>query len=182
DRPAPRRSGTAAASAARPAKLGPNGRRHRPARCRTTTQERRRRPGRWPRSRRGPRATGRKGFRSRRRLLAALAEEGARQGPIIEQRDEDRSLSPAVVLAAALLAVPATMSVLQDRLLYFPDRAPIEQTTPPGLRPWPSTELFRGFVAEPAGAARATAIVFLGNAGHAGHRAFSAQWLVPLGL
>lgn len=91
-------------------------------------------------------------------------------------------MSAAVVLAAALLAVPATMSVLQDRLLYFPDRAPIEQATPPGLRPWPSTEPFRGFVAEPTGAARATAIVFHGNAGHAGHRAFYAQWLVPLGL
>jgi pimeloyl-ACP methyl ester carboxylesterase len=50
-----------------------------------------------------------------------------------------------------------------------------------GLRPWPSAKDFRGLVAEPAGAVRGTAIVFHGNAGHAGHRAFYAQALTPLG-
>jgi fermentation-respiration switch protein FrsA (DUF1100 family) len=51
-----------------------------------------------------------------------------------------------------------------------------------GLRAWPSAQDFRGLVAEPAGGARATAIVFHGNAGHVGHRTFYARALTPLGL
>ncbi len=76
-----------------------------------------------------------------------------------------------------LLAIYA----LQGRLLYFP--APMSLQAPPveGLRPWPSVEDFRGWVAEPPGGARRTAVVFHGNAGHAAHRAFYAQALVPLG-
>jgi pimeloyl-ACP methyl ester carboxylesterase len=50
------------------------------------------------------------------------------------------------------------------------------------LRPWPSAQEFRGLVAEPAGPVRGTAIVFHGNAGHVGHRAFYARALTPLGL
>src|SRR5262249_37176034 len=49
-------------------------------------------------------------------------------------------------------------------------------------RPWPSAQEFRGLVAEPAAPARGTAIVFHGNAGHVGHRAFYANALTPLGL
>lgn len=85
-------------------------------------------------------------------------------------------------LAVAALMVLAAVFVWQDRLLYFPARASVEQMALDGLRPWPSAQDFRGLVAEPPGAAIATAVVFHGNAGHAGHRAFYARALVPLGL
>lgn len=91
-------------------------------------------------------------------------------------------MAAAVAVAFALVAVPATMFALQDRLLYFPEPARLEQIATGSLRPWPSTDDFRGLVSEPAGAVRATAIVFHGNAGHAGHRAWYVQALEPLGL
>jgi pimeloyl-ACP methyl ester carboxylesterase len=67
-------------------------------------------------------------------------------------------------------------------LLYFPQRATVEEVVSAGLAPWPSAEDFRGLVAEPRGAVLGTAMVFHGNAGHVGHRAFYAQALVPLGF
>jgi hypothetical protein len=67
-------------------------------------------------------------------------------------------------------------------LLYFPQRATVEELVSAGLRPWPSAQDFRGLVAEPRGALLGTAIVFRGSAGHVGHRAFYAQALVPLGF
>jgi hypothetical protein len=85
-------------------------------------------------------------------------------------------------IAAAGLLVLAAVFMLQDRLLYFPQKAGVEQLARGPLQPWPSAQDFRGLVAEPAGAVRGTAIVFHGNAGHAGHRAFYAQALTPLGL
>ncbi len=85
-------------------------------------------------------------------------------------------------LTIACLLMIAGITVFQDRLLYFPDKAPLAELVSERLRPWPTPEDFRGLVAEPAGPARATAIVFHGNAGHAGHRAFYAAALVPLGL
>lgn len=87
----------------------------------------------------------------------------------------------ALWIAATCLGFLALLFVFQDRLLYFPHRAAVEQMASTGLRPWPSAQDFRGLVAEPAGPARGTAIVFHGNAGHAGHRAFYAQALTPLG-
>ena len=51
-----------------------------------------------------------------------------------------------------------------------------------GLEPWSSAEDFRGLQVVPQGAPRATAIVFHGNAGHAGHRDHYAAALAPLGL
>lgn len=72
--------------------------------------------------------------------------------------------------------------MLQDRLLYFPQRATVEELAHGALRAWPSAADFRGLVAEPAGPARATVVVFHGNAGHAGDRAAYAAALVPLGL
>lgn len=87
-----------------------------------------------------------------------------------------------LTIAAALLAFPAAMYLMQDRLLYYPEPATVERVTSAGLRAWPSPEDFRGLVAEPRAPARATAIVFHGNAGHVGHRAFYAQALVPLGV
>jgi pimeloyl-ACP methyl ester carboxylesterase len=92
-------------------------------------------------------------------------------------------MSAILGLAAAGLALLGAVFVWQDRLLYFPARASVEQLHTEALRAWPSAADFRGLVAEPeGGAARGTAIVFHGNAGHAGHRAFYAQALVPLGV
>ena len=84
------------------------------------------------------------------------------------------------ILTVAVLL--ATIALFQNRLLYFPTRAAVADMATGGLRTWPPAEDFRGLVAEPAGTARATAVVFYGNAGHAGHRAFYAAALVPLGL
>ncbi|MBN8453616.1 alpha/beta hydrolase [Accumulibacter sp.] len=72
--------------------------------------------------------------------------------------------------------------MFQNHLLYFPQRASVGEMTADGLAPWPSADDFRGLLAEPATPARATAIVFHGNAGHAGHRQFYSDALVPLGL
>ena len=76
----------------------------------------------------------------------------------------------------------AAIFLLQDRLLYMPAKAGVERMASGGLRAWPSAQDFRGLVAEPAGPVRGTAIVFHGNAGHAGHRDFYAAALTPLGL
>ena len=82
----------------------------------------------------------------------------------------------------ALMALMALMVLLQDRLLYFPARAAVTDMVSGRLAAWPSAQDFRGLVAEPTGAARGTAVVFHGNAGHAAHREFYAQALNPLGL
>ena len=76
----------------------------------------------------------------------------------------------------------AAIALLQNRLLYFPAKATVADMVSSGLRPWPGVQDFRGLVAEPAGAARATAVVFHGNAGHAGHRVHYAAALTPLGV
>lgn len=81
----------------------------------------------------------------------------------------------------ACLAALAAIFLLQNRLLYMPAKASVEGMASGGLRAWPSAQDFRGLVAEPAGPVRGTAIVFHGNAGHAGHRGFYAAALTPLG-
>lgn len=89
-------------------------------------------------------------------------------------------LGLALVLAAALAyAGPALM---QDKLLYFPARVGVAEASATGLQPWPNAQDFRGLLAPPPAQARGTVIVFHGNAGHAGQRAFYAQALAPLGL
>ena len=84
-----------------------------------------------------------------------------------------------VLVCAAVLAA---VYLLQDKLLYFPARASTGAMTTGALRPWPSADDFRGLLAEPTGPARATAVVFHGNAGHAGHRAAYAAALTRLGI
>ncbi|MFZ2652352.1 MAG: alpha/beta fold hydrolase [Burkholderiaceae bacterium] len=84
--------------------------------------------------------------------------------------------------ALACLLVLAAIYLFQDRLLYMPAKAGVEHIASPGLGAWPSPEDFRGLVAEPAQPPRGTAIVFHGNAGHAGHRVFYANALNRLGL
>lgn len=71
---------------------------------------------------------------------------------------------------------------LQDRFLYFPHKASVDAMISGPLRAWPAAGEFLGLLAEPAGAARGTVLVFHGNAGHAGNRKFYASFLVPLGF
>lgn len=85
-------------------------------------------------------------------------------------------------IAVVCLLFLAAIFLWQDRLLYFPTQVPVERIAEGRLRAWPSAQDFRGLIAEPAGDVRGTAIVFHGNAGHAGHRAFYVQALAPLGL
>jgi len=93
-----------------------------------------------------------------------------------------RLLRSSLQIAAALLISFPGVAVSQNSLLYFPGKATVAEMVSGGLRAWPSEEEFRGLVAEPAGPVRATAIVFHGNAGHAGHRDFYATMLTRLGL
>lgn len=72
--------------------------------------------------------------------------------------------------------------MFQDKLLYYPDTASIDEMVSGGLSPWPSVADFRGLLAEADSQVRATAIIFHGNAGHAGHRQFYADVLTRLGL
>lgn len=85
-------------------------------------------------------------------------------------------------LAIAYLIAIAGIAMFQDHLLYFPAKASLGEMVSGGLRAWPAPQDFRGLVAEPNGPVRGTAIVFHGNAGHAGHRAFYAKALTRLGL
>lgn len=83
---------------------------------------------------------------------------------------------------AVALALIGVIHLLQDRFLYFPDKASVDEIAVDGLQAWPGPDDFRGLVAEPGGPGRATAIVFHGNAGHAGHRAYYAHVLTQLGI
>jgi uncharacterized protein len=74
------------------------------------------------------------------------------------------------------------VAMLQERFIYFPEKAAIEDVVSDRLAAWPAMEAFRGLVAEPPGPVRGTAIVFHGNAGHAGHRSFYSAALNQLGL
>lgn len=71
------------------------------------------------------------------------------------------------------------IAMFQDRLLYYPDQlalpALLAEAQRDGLRGWPVEGDFRGLVREPQGPARATLVLFHGNAGHAGHRAYYAD-------
>jgi hypothetical protein len=85
-------------------------------------------------------------------------------------------------IGLACLIVLVAIALLQDRMLYFPAKAAVADVTTGALRAWPSPQDFRGLVAEPAGPVRGTAIVFHGNAGHAGDRGYYAGALTRLGL
>ena len=85
------------------------------------------------------------------------------------------------IVVACLLLLGAIF-IWQDRLLYIPALTTVERVAAGGLRAWPSSQDFRGLVAEPTGDVRGTVIVFHGNAGHVGDRLFYAHALTPLGL
>src|SRR5687768_2341620 len=92
----------------------------------------------------------------------------------------------AAVLAALAIMIGGS-AMFQDRMLYFPSRAPLTEMIDENLQAWPDERTFRGLVRTPPGAgaptfARGTALVFHGNAGHAGHRSYYAQALTGLGL
>lgn len=88
------------------------------------------------------------------------------------------------VIVYGLLLIGA-LFMFQDSQLYFPDTPPLatvlDDAQRDGLLPWPSAADYRGLRREPAGPARATLVLFHGNAGHAGHRAPYAE-LDRLGL
>lgn len=90
----------------------------------------------------------------------------------------------AVVRIAIVIYLIALTGIymFQDKLLYYPDRASIDEIVSGGLSPWPTIADFRGLLAEADGHVQATAIIFHGNAGHAGHRQFYAHVLTRLGL
>ena len=91
-------------------------------------------------------------------------------------------MATVLAILVAGLMVLAAIYLRQDRMLYFPAPATVAGVTGAGLQAWPSAQDFRGLVADPAGPVRGTAIVFHGNAGHVGDRAFYERALAPLGL
>jgi pimeloyl-ACP methyl ester carboxylesterase len=97
-----------------------------------------------------------------------------------------RGAKLAMRLALYALLIVGGLAVFQDDFLYYPDKAPLERVLADaqrdGLAPWPSADDYRGLRREPVGAARATVVLFHGNAGHAGHRAWYAEQLSRLGL
>jgi alpha-beta hydrolase superfamily lysophospholipase len=72
--------------------------------------------------------------------------------------------------------------MLQDRLLYFPEKATVAEMVSQRLSVWPTSHEFRGLIAEPADALRGSVIILHGNAGHAGQREYYASALTKLGL
>ncbi|MGY8525417.1 alpha/beta hydrolase [Paracidovorax citrulli] len=80
------------------------------------------------------------------------------------------------------MAPTIALAALQDHFLYFPGKASLHEMVSDRLRAWPAEGEFRGLLAEPARPARATAIVFHGNAGHAGHRQPYATALLEHGV
>lgn len=88
------------------------------------------------------------------------------------------------VIVYSLLLIGALV-MFQDSQLYFPDTPPLasvlNEARRDELQPWPSATDYRGLRREPKGPARATLVLFHGNAGHAGHRAPYAE-LNNLGL
>ncbi|MBY4895950.1 alpha/beta hydrolase [Cupriavidus sp. AU9028] len=82
----------------------------------------------------------------------------------------------------AVMAPGGALAALQDRFLYYPSKASLDELVSGRLQAWPGAAEFRGLLAEPAGPAHGTVIVLHGNAGHAGHRQLYADALVAQGL
>jgi len=93
-----------------------------------------------------------------------------------------RFMATVLAILVVGLMVLAAIYLRQDRMLYFPAPATVAGVITGELQAWPSAQDFRGLVADPAGPVRGTAIVFHGNAGHVGDRAWYARALAPLGL
>lgn len=89
-------------------------------------------------------------------------------------------------IVIAVLLFVGVAAVFQNRLIYFPDKLPladaIADARSRGLVPWPGEGDYRALLREPKGTARATVVLFHGNAGHAGDRDWYADEFVRLGL
>jgi uncharacterized protein len=78
-----------------------------------------------------------------------------------------------IVLQVLIIGLLLTggIAMFQDRLLYLPEQvalpALLAEARHDGLRGWPAAGEFRGLVREPEGPARATLVLFHGNAGRA---------------
>lgn len=107
------------------------------------------------------------------------AEAGVRDGASSSLRAGLRAAAGSVFAACLLLT---GISMLQDKLLYFPERASVAEMASGGLSPWPNAADFRGLLAETGSEPRGTAVIFHGNAGHAGHRQYYVGELARLGL
>lgn len=87
---------------------------------------------------------------------------------------------------ALVVAFVGGLAVFQDSQLYFPDRPPlaavVTEARRDGLLPWPEANAYRGLLAEPQAPVRGTLLLFHGNAGHAGHRAWYARLLNRQGI
>lgn len=79
-----------------------------------------------------------------------------------------------------------TLTLLQNHLLYFPEKLTLAEALPDaarhGLVPWLSDREFLGWLREPGQLARATLVLWHGNAGHAGQRYEYADVFSSLGL
>ena len=97
----------------------------------------------------------------------------------------DKLKWPALRLGLFLIIILVFLYLLQDRLLYQPEKYPLaflsSQATKAGLRLWPSPSAYRGLLAEPSGAIRGTALVVHGNAGSALDRTFYLEPLLACG-
>ncbi len=117
-----------------------------------------------------------------RRPTAALAASGIAGATAAGGTGLARARAALRVVAVSCLLILAGVAMFQDHLLYYPEPASVAEMESGGLSAWPSAQDFRALLAEPEGQARATAVVFHGNAGHAGHRQFYAHVLNRLGL
>ena len=122
---------------------------------------------------------------SERNEHALATSSPPRAGPTSRSRASTAAARAAlrIALLVCLIAL-AGVSMFQDKLLYFPEPASVAEmeTASGGLAPWPTAPDFRGLLVEADGQARATAIIFHGNAGHAGHRRFYVDVLARHGL
>jgi len=110
-----------------------------------------------------------------------MAPPAAAPDPAAAARKPRMPVILRVVIASYLLLLIGVL-MFQNRLLYFPASASVSEMLADGLTAWPNGPEFRGLLAAAPGEARATAIVFHGNAGHAGHRFFYVEVLTRLGL
>jgi uncharacterized protein len=89
-------------------------------------------------------------------------------------------------VAILLILLLGALAMLQDRFLYLPMTATLEEVLARGreyrLVPWPDAAGYRGLLREPSSPARATVVLLHGNAGHAGHRQPYAEVFARLGL
>lgn len=92
-------------------------------------------------------------------------------------------ISPLVIV---ILLFVGGIAVFEHRLIYFPDNLPlaaaIAEARSRSLAPWPGENDYRGLLREAERTARATVVLFHGNAGHAADRHWYADALVGLGL